>query len=66
MVCSKSYGYQCTIVLLELKHLATPEVMAFGKETSNPLSFHKRLLGTSNILVWGIAECVNTHYFCLI
>ena len=50
--------------LLELKHLATPEVMAFGKEISNPLSFLKRLLGTSNSLVWGIDECLNTHHFC--
>ena len=56
--------------LLELKHLATPEVMAFGKETSNPLNFqnrlfffYSRLLGTSNSLVWGIDECVNTHHF---
>ena len=49
--------------LLELKHLATPEVMDFCKETSNPLCFHKRLLGTSNSLVWGIDECSNTHHF---
>ena len=46
--------------LLELKHLATPEVMAFGKEISNPLNFQNglflnfELLGTSNCLVWGI------------
>jgi hypothetical protein len=43
--------------------LATPEVMAFGKETSNPLIFKKKLLGTSNTQVWGIDECVNTHHF---
>ena len=50
--------------LLELKHLATPGVMASGKELSNPLSFS--LLGTSNISVWGIDECSNTHHFCTI
>jgi hypothetical protein len=37
--------------------------MTFGKEISNPSSFPKRLLGTSNILVWGIDECSNTHHF---
>jgi hypothetical protein len=49
--------------LLELKHSATPEVMDFGKEISNPSSFLKRLLGTSNSLVWGIDDCSNTHHF---
>ena len=29
--------------LLELKHLATPEVMAFGKETSSLLSFSQKI-----------------------
>jgi hypothetical protein len=69
MVCSKSYGYQCTILLTWTETLATPEVMAFGKETSNPLNFQNglfldsRLLGASNSLVWGIDECLNTHHF---
>ena len=64
MVCSKSHGYQVDhSSYLNWDILATPEVMAFGKETSNPLNFHKRLLGTSNSLVWGIDECVNSHHF---
>ena len=29
--------------LLEPKHWATPEVMDFGKETSNPLSFSQKI-----------------------
>ena len=44
-------------------HLATPEVMAFGKEIKIHQVFLKRLLGTSNSLVWGIDECSNTHHF---
>ena len=61
MVCSKSFDYHCTKVS-HTKTLATPEVMAFGKE-KNPLKLHKRLLGTSNSLVWGIDEYANTHHF---
>ena len=48
-----------------LKYLATPEVMAFGKEIIS-IKLHKILLGTSNSLVWGIDECLNTHHSILI
>jgi hypothetical protein len=44
-------------------HLATPEVMAFGKEFKIHQVFKTVLLGTSNSLVWGIDECSNTHHF---
>ena len=50
----------------QFSHLATPEVMAFGKEFKIHQVFKTVLLGTSNSLVWGIDECLNTHHFILI